>query len=380
MNGCWVAGCGVNSCVGQGVETLFSAWSSGASGLKRMARFDATRYQTAWAGEVAGAMDGGKDLVSALLAPAMQEALEQARQGGVSREALREALVVVATTKEDTTSLEAFVRDGAVTTSPASKAFWKEWKTQFGLDGPVQMVSLACASGSAAIAYAGEQLQAGVCSTAVVIGIDVLSDFILTGFSSLKSLDLEPCRPFDRDRQGLTLGEAAAVMILTADRPTVMRGRVRGWGLANDATHLTAPNREGVGLAQACERALQHAACAPGDVIYVNAHGTGTAYNDAMEAKAMAKVFGLPGPPLSTLKGTTGHTVGAAGVVEAALTLEVLSRRSAPPTTGLKHAGVEEALDLIIQTPRPLPAGGVALSLSAGFGGFNAVLVLEGAA
>jgi 3-oxoacyl-[acyl-carrier-protein] synthase II len=350
-----------------------------------MTRFSPARYQTPVAGEVVADIFLPQiPRFEAMLEVALCEALMQAKDVGVQQDQLRRALVVMATTKGDLKNLEQYVRSASGTwpdgvQEPARRGrFWE----RFDLTGPAHMVSLACASGAAAIAYAAESLESGCHDTAVVVGIDELSDFILTGFSSLKSLDPEPCRPFDRERKGLSLGEAAAVMVLTApgSLPSAPLGRVLGWGFANDATHLTAPNREGTGLALACNHALDKAGLTPGDIHYINAHGTGTAYNDAMEAKAVAKVFGLPGPPLSTLKGTTGHTLGAAGVLEAIATLECLQRKSAPPTRGLETSGVDEALDLIQHTPRPLPEGAKALSLSAGFGGFNAVLVLGSAA
>jgi 3-oxoacyl-[acyl-carrier-protein] synthase II len=230
-----------------------------------------------------------------------------------------------------------------------------------------------------ALANAAGSLVSGQAPVALALGVDELSDFILTGFSSLKSLDPEPCRPFDIRRRGLSLGEAAAAVVLTLEnRMAQPLGYLSGAGFANDATHLTAPNREGLGMALACTRALTQAGMAAQDIHYINAHGTGTVYNDAMEAKALAKVFGVPGPPVSTLKGNTGHTLGAGSVMEAVATWEALSRGLAPATLGLETPGVEEALDFIIGAPRALPARARALSLSAGFGGYNAALVLEG--
>jgi 3-oxoacyl-[acyl-carrier-protein] synthase II len=296
---------------------------------------------------------------------------------------LRAAPVVVGTTKGLISPLEASVRSaGGVAESALSlETVLAEMLPQFDLLGPVQVVSLACTSGALALAVTAENIIHGNSPVALALAVDELSDFILTGFSSLKSLDPEPCRPFDARRKGLSLGEAAAAVVLTAENKVKQAcGYLSGWGFANDATHLTAPNREGLGLALAGTRALAQANCPAEGIHYINAHGTGTVYNDAMEAKALAKIFGLPGPPVSTLKGNTGHALGAGSLLEAVATWEALRRRQAPPTLGLETPGVDEALDFIINKPRPLPAQARALSLSAGFGGFNAALVMEAGA
>ncbi|NTV53483.1 MAG: beta-ketoacyl-[acyl-carrier-protein] synthase family protein, partial [Candidatus Firestonebacteria bacterium] len=364
-----------------GTEALFQGWAQGRCGIKSLTRFSATRYQTALAGEVSR-----QDVLphpvwlAGLLETVLQEALAQARTRGVRPHDLRTAPVVVGTTKAWLGPLEAQVRSGGQNSGPASswESLLADLLLRFDLQGPVRVVSLACASGALALAQAAESLATGRHPAVVAVGVDELSDFVLTGFSSLKSLDPGPCRPFDAQRRGLSLGEGAAAVVLTQAKEVAQPlGYLSGWGFANDATHLTAPNREGIGLTSACVRALSSAACLPGSVHYINAHGTGTVYNDAMEAKAVAKVFGLPGPPVSTLKGNTGHTLGAGSVLEAVATWEALRRRLAPPTCGLETPGVDERLDFIVGAPRPLPAQARALSMSAGFGGFNAALVLE---
>lgn len=380
-----IVGLGAVCSLGLGAGRMFSAWQEGRSGLRKMLRFDSARYQTAYAGEAFPDLpDGREPTALSLGALALAEAWSQAQAAGVPAAKLRKALLVLASTKAHVVPLENYIRKSEISVEQfyTPLAVARQLAADFGISGPVQAVSLACASGAAALALAAGLLAAGEVETAVVVGAEALSDFLLTGFSSLKSLAPEPCRPFDRDRRGLTLGEAGAALILTAAGQEQARplARLAGWGLASDAMHLTAPDREGRGLAAAMESALKHAGWKPESVDYVNAHGTGTVYNDAMEAKAMARVFGLPGPPLSALKGNCGHTLGAAGVLEAAATCLALEHAWAPATWGLEHPGVEESLDLIMGKGRPLPERPRALSLSAGFGGFNAVLALEGVA
>lgn len=382
MNRVAAAGYGVVSSLGGGVEALFSGWAQGRCGLVPLTRFSPSRYQSPMAGEVARQTVLPHDTwLEGMLEATLHEALAQARERGVHPDDLRAAPVVLGTTKGLLASLEAsVVSPGASEPHRFSlEKLLAELLPAFDLLGPVRVVSLACASGALALAHAAGSLVSGAAPVAIALGVDELSDFILTGFSSLKSLDPEPCRPFDIRRRGLSLGEAAAAVVLTLEnRVAQPLGYLSGWGFANDATHLTAPNREGLGMALACTRALSLAQTAVDGIHYINAHGTGTVYNDAMEAKALARVFGLPGPPVSTLKGNTGHTLGAGSLMEAVATWEALGQSLAPATLGLETPGVEEALDFIIGAPRVLPSQARALSLSAGFGGFNAVLVLEG--
>jgi len=188
-------------------------------------------------------------------------------------------------------------------------------------------------------------------------------------------------RPFDRDRKGLVLGEGAAVLVLesrahAAPRHARVRARVAGTAAAADAVHMTAPDRDGAGAARAIRSALDDAGVPPARVGFVSAHGTGTPYNDAMEATALVRVFGAGRVPVNSVKGAIGHTLGAAGALEAVLCVRVLETGLIPPTAGL--ANVDPAcasLDLVVGTPRRAPVE-VAVSTSSGFAGANAALVL----
>ena len=251
---------------------------------------------------------------------------------------------------------------------------------RLGCRGPVATPQLACASGTHAIALATDWVRSGRADVVLAGGADLLCRFVVAGFNCLRAT-AEAARPFDAARRGLVLGEGGAVVVVedaghAARRGARVRGRVLGVGAAADATHMTAPDREGRGAARAIEAALADADVAPARVGFVSAHGTGTPFNDAMEAVAITRVFGPRKVPVNSIKGAIGHTLGAAGAFEAILCLQVLAEGFVPPTAGL--ATVDPAcagLDLVYGEPRRHPAE-TAVSTSSGFAGVNAALVL----
>ncbi len=202
------------------------------------------------------------------------------------------------------------------------------------------------------------------------------------GFNALHALSLEPCRPFDRRRSGLSLGEGAAILVVESAAQAARRGarahaELVGWGNSADAHHLTAPHPEGTGAILAMRRALANAALRPDDVDYINAHGTGTPLNDAVEAAAIGAVFGDAASRLavSSTKGAVGHTLGAAGAIEALATILALRDGFIPPTVNLAEPEPEWALDLVPGRSRDATLR-YALSNSYGFGGNNTSVVL----
>lgn len=238
------------------------------------------------------------------------------------------------------------------------------------------VVSHACVSGVSALAYGKLLLQMGRCEQAVVVGADQLSRFVLSGFQSFQAIADGPCRPFDAARSGINLGEAGACIVLSTDKNAAL-ARLAGSSSSNDANHISGPSRTGKELALAISRALQVAGISPGDIDIISAHGTATAYNDEMEAKAFARA-GLLRAPVHSIKGSTGHTLGAAGIVESALLIESLRRQRLLPSTGFEHLGVSEPLE--IATAADPAALKFALKTASGFGGCNSVAVWEAVA
>jgi 3-oxoacyl-[acyl-carrier-protein] synthase II len=232
-----------------------------------------------------------------------------------------------------------------------------------------------------AIALAANLLLDGVAPMIVAGGSDALCPFTLSGFSSLQALDPSPCRPFDQNRKGLNLGEGSAVLVLetlagAAARNAKVLAVLRGWAMTNDAFHPTAPQQQGSGLAECMRRCMEMAEVGCDEIGYVNAHGTGTPLNDIAETKAYETAFrGRSRPiPVSSTKSYFGHCLGAAGALEAAITITAIRCDALFPTLRLTDAiespGVNWLRGAVRRQPLPL-----AMSASAGFGGSNTVLI-----
>lgn len=245
-----------------------------------------------------------------------------------------------------------------------------------GAEG-VLTVSNACTSGVVAIITAKRLLDAGLYDHAVVVGADVLSKFVVSGFQCLQAMSPEICRPFDAHRKGINLGEAAGVLLLstTLMPPNYKHEIVVGGGaITNDANHISGPSKTGEELALAVSKSLQSAKISSTEVDFISAHGTATLYNDEMEAKAF-HLADLLDKPLNSLKGYFGHTLGAAGVLEAIITCQSMSKSKLVPSLGFEKSGVSKALNLVTQVKdTPLQH---CLKTASGFGGCNASLVLS---
>lgn len=252
-----------------------------------------------------------------------------------------------------------------------------------GIRGVCTGLSVACASGATAIIHAARLIGQGRCSIALAGGSDALATITLAGFHALRALDPEPCRPFDCGRRGLNLGEGAGMLVL--ERLAEARARhatvlaiLRGWAETNDAFHTTAPDEEGQGLAESVSGALQHAGVEPDAVDYVNAHGTGTPLNDVAETRGYESAFHQRSSPVpvSSTKSCMGHTLGAAGAIEAIVAILSLRAQWLPVTLRLTDPLEARAVDWLRGAVRQVPVR-FAMSVSAGFGGSNASLVFE---
>ena len=239
--------------------------------------------------------------------------------------------------------------------------------------GPALMVSTACSSSAVAIAIALNLLRTGTMTRILAGGTDSLSRLTYFGFHSLQLVDRKGCRPLDSTRQGTTVAEGAAMLLLTTVRPKAPLAVLLGAGLSCDAYHPAAPHPEGKGAIKAMQMALSDAGLQPSDIEYINMHGTGTPDNDLSEAKAIRALFPSP-PPLSSIKGATGHSLAAAAAIEAVVAGLVVSRGFIPGNTGCLHP--DPALNLTPQATlinRPVRT---VLSNSFGFGGNNASLLI----
>lgn len=240
-----------------------------------------------------------------------------------------------------------------------------------GLAGPVLTVSTACSSSAKVFASAARMIEAGMADAAVVGGVDSLCLSVLYGFHSLELVSEQPCRPFDRQRRGLNLGEAAGFAILeSASRESL--GTLEGWGESSDAHHMASPHPKGAGAVAAMRGALDNAALAPEQIGFINCHGTATPMNDRIEAAAIREVFHEP-PPSASTKAWTGHTLGAAGIAESVFSLLALGDERLPQSL---HCDDPEDgwADFILRQPRSARVERV-LTNSFGFGGSNCSLV-----
>ena len=252
-----------------------------------------------------------------------------------------------------------------------------------GATGPRLSPSTACSSGAIALAVAAHWIRSGAADVVVAGGSDALTRMTFTGFHALQALSSEPCRPFDLHRRGLSLGEGAGILVLESAERAQRRGapllaEIAGAGMSCDASHPTAPHAEARGAVNALQSALQNARVGADEVDYVNAHGTGTPQNDASETFALKRVLGEAAGRIavSSTKSLIGHLLGAAGAVEAIITILAMNDGFAPPTLHLRDPDPACDLDYVPLRGRPLAIRN-AISNSYGFGGNNCSLVLR---
>jgi 3-oxoacyl-[acyl-carrier-protein] synthase II len=250
----------------------------------------------------------------------------------------------------------------------------------FAIHGPRSTIMTACSSSATAIGYAGDRIRLGHCDVALAGGAEGLCRLTYLGFNALRATSPEPCRPFDRDRKGLNLGEGGAVLVLEELEHARARGAhvyaiLAGYGITADAHHMTAPHPEGDGAARAMRDALRDAQLSPEQIGYVNAHGTATPHNDAAESLAIRRVFGAHADALcvSSIKAMVGHTLGAAGAIEAVASCLTLDDGFIPPTVNLETPDPAFGLDFVPGSARSVQVDAL-LSSSFAFGGNNTSL------
>jgi len=252
----------------------------------------------------------------------------------------------------------------------------------FGISSPCQVIANACASGTNAIGHAFECVRSGKYERVLTGGYDALSELVFVGFDSLQASTPEKCRPFDRDRSGMVLGEGAALLALenletARARKARIIAEITGYGISTDNHHLTQPDPSGSGPRRAMEQALQSANRAPEEVDYINAHGTATVFNDAAEGKAILELFGKV--PVSSTKSMIGHSLGAAGAIEAAVCLLALQAQLLPANINFRNPDQNLDLNVVANQSRPAKID-IVLSNSFGFGGTNASILIQSCA
>jgi 3-oxoacyl-[acyl-carrier-protein] synthase-1 len=262
-----------------------------------------------------------------------------------------------------------------IQTAQASAEFLQR---ELGLQGPCYGISTACSSSAKALAAAQRLIAADICDAVLVAGVDSLCRLTLRGFNSLQLISPDPCRPLDVNRNGINIGEAAALLLLErASSNTANNPKLLAVGESSDAHHMSAPHPQGLGAAAAMAMALKLAGRHLDEVDYINLHATASTLNDLSEARAVVSLFPNP-PPCSGVKGLLGHTLGAAGAVEVVISLLALQRGFLPGTCGLQLPDPNCPCPVIAE-PRLDIAPNLILSNAFGFGGNNASVLLEAA-
>lgn len=322
-----------------------------------------------------------------LLLSALDEALLHARIDNAFLQSLRVG-VIMGTTVGCTLNRESFYRAYRRGENPGIEPIGRFLGNnpalyvarRHNLSGPAVTIANACSSGTDAIGMGKSWIESGLCDMVIAGGSDELCRTTYLGFNSLLNTSPEPCQPFDKNRKGLNLGEGAGVVIMESEKSLKKRGvkklaTVAGYATNSDAYHPTAPHPEGRGLARAMANALKMAHASPADISFINAHGTSTTENDKIEGKTIGRLFPHTLPVVST-KAYTGHTLGAAGGVEAVFSVMGLIDGKVPATIGFETFDEECTIE---PTREVSPVkGNLALSSSLAFGGNNSVLVIRG--
>ncbi len=387
-----VVAAGVISPLGRGLDATAESLRQARDCISQVERFAVDQCRCQTAGQISDhALDEGAPSrpkqrrlhrAAKMMIAALAEVLEQAP-------GFKPELTVVGTTSGGMTFGEEYYRSihsrSSLRHSASLIANYTPQKPvmdaqdALGISAPCQVIANACASGTNAIGHAFECVRSGKYQRVLTGGYDAISELVFVGFDSLQAATPEKCRPFDTGRTGLVLGEGAAILALENFEAAEARGanilaEVIGYGLSTDNHHLTQPNPSGSGARQAMERALQSADLAPGAIDYINAHGTATPFNDAAEGKAISELFGRV--PVSSTKGMMGHSLGAAGAIEAVISILALRHQSLPPNINFRDSDPILDLDIVANEPRSAAVRTV-LSNSFGFGGTNASVILR---
>ncbi|MBM4322401.1 MAG: beta-ketoacyl-[acyl-carrier-protein] synthase family protein [Deltaproteobacteria bacterium] len=393
-----ITGLGIVSAVGNSVPKFWESLVEGKDGSKEITAFDASPYRTKKAAEVSGldpqAHFTGKELrrlsrCDQFGLVAFREAWKSARldQDPIDKE---RAGIILGAGSGGILSVEKYFRDfyqGKGRPSPSLLISYSLATTtdliaiESGLKGPRSTTATVCSSSSASIGVAYDMIQMGLADVMISGGSDSLCEVSFSGFSSLKLVDPESCKPFDKRRQGLTIGEGAGILILEEMEHALKRGaqvlaEFLGYGICADAYHLTAPEPNGEGVERVIRIGLSHAGVTPEEVDTINAHGTATPFNDIAETRGIKRVFGERAKeiPISGIKSMVGHCLGSAGGIEAIATVLTIKNGIIPPTI---HYEVPDPHCDLNYTPNHSIKKDVrvAISNSFAFGGNNVCLV-----
>lgn len=394
-----VTGVGVLSSIGSGYKNFVQGLQNGQDGIREITAFDASELPGHIGGEILDIDDADyfstsefrrMDRSTRLTLIALREAVEQSGLAVEENESLRAGVYMGSTLGgmiNGTAYYEHLRETGHINTQPLRDYPLFSSAThiaqELGIEGPNMTFSTACSSANVAIGYGAKMIAAGKLDIAIVGGVDPMAKMTMAGFNCLRNVTTEKIRPFDKNRSGVALAEGAAILVLESRtraeaRRAEILGQVTGFGASADAFHMTAPDTSGRGAHLAMQRALSSAGLNGSDLDYVNAHGTGTKHNDAMEVRAVKKLNSSDPDwaiPVSSTKSMHGHALGAAGAIEAVACLAAMNEGFLPPTINFETEDPKCLVDCVANDARGARPKHI-LSNNIGFGGNNASIVL----
>lgn len=313
-------------------------------------------------------IESGRTKFEQLLIDSMADALPNSGVDPTDKK----TILIISSTKGNISLLETQEYTPELESRIALSTSAKIVTEHFGFVNTPIIISNACISGVVGILTGMRLLRTGQYENAVVAGADVVSSFILSGFESFQALSPQVCRPFDKSRDGLNLGEGAATVVLSTNKKYAQNIKVLAGSVSNDANHISGPSRTGKELSFAIDQSLKEAGLSVDEIDFISAHGTATPYNDEMEAKAI-NLSELRSVPLNSLKGYYGHTLGAAGLIESIISLQSLKEGLLLPTSGYNESGVTQPVSVVADI-QPIQAKNF-LKTASGFGGCNAAVI-----
>ncbi len=360
------------TCFGDGDDVLWKSLLTKVCGFKQIRRFETKNYVNCVAGCVAelDAIPHGQRFTALL---------EKLCRRNLRTDA--NTVLLTATTKDNIELHERYVRTSKRDSCNFSACSMADFLVKrLDIKCSAHNVNAACASASTAILWAAEMIENGETDEVMVWAADIVSEFVFSGFSALKVMSPNTSRPFDVNRDGLILGEAAGYIVLMNEEKLLQKnktslGIIKSWGISSDAHHITAPDRQGRGLQRAIHNALEKASIRADTLAAINGHGTGTVHNDAMEMAVFHQVFGDAMPSVYSIKGAIGHSLGPCGLIEVIVASRSLREQIVPPITGLQKP--EPEIDAHVSMEPQRIDGTYALTTNSGFGGINTALVLE---
>lgn len=392
-----VTGLGAVTSIGPNLSEFWKNLTAGVCGIRPLLLFDASSYRTQTAAEVSQIPDG-------FLSPAERRRMSRADRMGVTAAAEAIASSGLDLSAEDPTRVGVILGGGTSGLLDSEEFYLRHLQggkarpsrvlnhlpdaitdrvaQRWGLEGIKSTITTACSSSANAMGYAFDAIVSGLADVVITGGSDVLARLTYGGFNSLRAVDPDPCRPFDRERRGLSIGEAAGILVFEEAEHAKRRGapieaEFLGYGVTSDAFHMTAPDPSGTAGGRAVRAALASARINASDVDYVNAHGTATLQNDSAETAALKAGLGERAReiPVSSIKSMIGHCLCASGAIEAVATVMTVREKTVPPTIHYENPDPACDLDYVPNQAREADVR-VALSNSFAFGGNSTVVVL----